>query len=52
MLGLPFLQRVKYEIHGIFKRFVILPDLHGVDHLHKRIEVAFLVGCLIVDVAD
>ena len=45
-------QRLKHEIHRIFKFLIIFSDLRGVDEFDQRGEILFLDRGLIVDVTD
>ena len=52
MFRILFLQLFEHDIDGIFEVLVILTDLHGIQHLQKRIEVLFLLRRLIMDIPD
>ena len=52
MIRLLLFQVFKHQIHRILKILIILTDLHGIDKFDERGKVLFLLGCLIMDVAD
>ena len=52
MFGLPFLQVLKHDIHGILELFIILPDLHCVDEFDQRGEVLLLNRRFVMDISD
>ena len=45
-------QVFKHQIYLILKFLVVLPNLHGVYHLHQRRKILFLLRGFIMDVAD
>ena len=52
MVRLLLFQVFKHQIHRILEILIILTDLHGIDKFDERGKVLFLLGCLIMDVAD
>ena len=52
MIRLLLFQLIKEKIHRILERFVILSNLHGVEHFKKCCEILLFHRCLIVNVAD
>ena len=46
------LELVEQAVHGVLELLVVLADFHRVEHLKHRAEVLFLLGSLVVDVAD
>ena len=46
------LELIKQAVHGVLELLVVLADFHAVEHLKHRAEVLFLLGSLVVDVAD
>ena len=51
-MRLPFCQLLKHQIDGIFEVLVVLPHLHGVDHLDEGGEVLLLHRRFVVDIPD
>ena len=51
MFRLFLLKLFKHEIHVVLKFFVVLVDLHGVDHFDQGGETLFFLVSLVVDVA-
>ena len=52
VVGVPFLQLVEHQVHGVFEFLIVLPDLHAVYHFDEGGEILFLHRGLVVDVAD
>ena len=52
VMRLPFCQFLKHQIDGIFEVLVVLPHLHGVDHLDEGGEVLLLHRRFVVDIPD
>ena len=52
MVGVPFRQLVKHQIHGVLKFLIVLPDLHRIDELNESGEILFLLRGLVEDVTD
>ena len=52
MIRILLLQFIKEHIHRILECLIVLPYLHGIQHLQKHGEVLFLLRCLVMDVAD
>ena len=51
-MRLPFCQFFKHQIDGIFEVLVVLPHLHGVNHLDEGGEVLLLHRRFVVDIPD
>jgi len=52
MIRFLLFQLIKEKVHRILERFVILANLHGVEHFKKCCEILLFHRCLIVNVAD
>ena len=52
VIGVPFRQLVKHQVHGVLKFLIVLPDLHRIYELNESGEILFLLRGLVVDVAD
>ena len=52
MIGFPFCQFLKHQINRIFKLFIVLPNLHGIDKFNQGGEILLLYGSFIMNISD
>ena len=52
VIRIAFAQFPKGNIHVVFKGFIVLTHLHGVNEFQKRGEILFLLRRFVIDVSD
>ena len=52
MIRVFLFQSVKEKVNGIFERFIILTDLHCVQHFYQCGKILFVCRSLILDISD